>query len=811
MFPTPPKNKSSSQRAKPKPFRFSEVWLFLIETIYYLATLIYLPSTHSPHIARRVCLCICGLIFAFWFANITNSIKKKVYYQYPSFLLLNFLFLLNEASFLEGLSLGLMSQNHKELLIIDLTLETIWRFFILHQFAAGSFVKIIHTILCGKLLFSLVMPSLFTLSFVRFTCEGLLFCLPAFFAEKYGVAEMTINGMGRKEQEKKIKDSDTVLKFFRCLPEGVFVANSLGQIKFMNNYFKNIFDGQAELTLKELSQYLPSFEFSEASIQTNSNYIFTYNMVTKFRQNYSTSTSDEMLNNDDKLNYRAKLQNVTCLEDLFALLMKEKEVLRVAENYVPTFQAKYYQAETKDWKSIEIKAQIFSELDEEKYLIVLIRDTTERESKIISLEKEKITLRDNLLASFSHELRTPLNSNLAFLEQGIDNPNISQETKEKYLKPALVSGRMLFFIISDILDYSLMISNELHLIIKPKSLVHTVNTCFELLHTKMNEKNIAFGLSVIGEMPDLIYTDHSRVSQILINLLNNALQYTMKGRIDVVISRLTGQKIEIAVQDTGIGMDLLSQQRLRAKLSKDKISEKVNENSTGMGLGLFVSNKLSMALNGRDEKGLVFTSKKGFGSKFSFEVIDQRFCRHQSSSPLVLPKIDFQATEEQLKLESSLDTIIREYDTRMLKNIFRSNSMGLKYGSANRVLIVDDEIFNIVVIENFCKSLGIATEKAFNGQEALDKLRACSNDGLAPIKMVFMDVNMPIMDGYQATSHIKEMISQGEIEDLEIVGVTAYVAKDKIVKGFKSGMSEIVNKPLSKAVLSDVLKRYTII
>jgi len=357
-----------------------------------------------------------------------------------------------------------------------------------------------------------------------------------------------------------------------------------------------------------------------------------------------------------------------------------------------------------------------------------------------------------------------------------------------------------------------MISNELHLVIKPKSLVHTVNACVELIQAKMNEKNIDFGLSVIGEMPDFIYTDHSRVSQILINLLNNALQYTMKGRIDVIISRLTGQKIEISVQDTGIGMDFVSQQRLRAKLSKDKITEKVNENSTGIGLGLFVSNKLSMILNGKDEKGLVFTSKKGSGSKFSFEVIDQRLCRHQSScSPLALPKIDFQATEEQLKLESSLDTIIREYDTRMLKNIFRSSSMGAKDGPINRVLIVDDEIFNIVVIENFCKSLGIATEKAFNGQEALDKLRACAQDGLPSIKMVFMDVNMPIMDGYQATSHIKEMISQGEIEDLEIVGVTAYVARDKIVKGFKSGMSEIVNKPLSKTVLSDVLKRYAVI
>ena len=808
MFPLAQQKHYPSPKPTPKAYKFSEVWLFIFETIYYLTTLAYLPSSHSPHIARRVCLCICGLIFSFWFANITSSIKKKVYYQYPSFLLLNFLFLLNEASFLEGLSLGLMSKDHKDLLLVDLTLETIWRFFILHQFSAGSFVKIIHTILCGKLLFSLVLPNLFTLSLARFTCEGLLFCLPAFLAERFGHARDSSNV---SEREKKIKDSDTVLKFFRCLPEGVFVANSLGKIKFMNNYFKNIFDGQGELTLKELSQYLPSFEFSEATIQTNSNYIFTYNMVTKYRQAYPSSVSDDLLTHEEKSNYRVKLQKVNSLEDLFNLLMTGKEVLRAAENYVPTFQAKYYHQDTKEWKAIEIKAQVFSELEEEKYLIVLIRDTTERESKIVSLEKEKISLRDNLLASFSHELRTPLNSNLAFLEQGIDNPNISPETKEKYLKPALVSGKMLFFIISDILDYSLMVSNELHLVIKPKNLVQTINTCFKLLQTKMNEKKIAYSLSIVGEIPDIVYTDHSRVTQILINLLNNALQYTVKGRIDVIISRLTGQKIEIAVQDTGIGMDSTSQQRLRAKLSKDKITEKVNENSTGIGLGLFVSNKLAIILGGKEEKGLTFTSKKGSGSKFSFEVIDQRLCRHQSSSPLALSKIDFQATEEQFRLESSLDTILREYDTRSLKNIFRSSSVGPRDSPINRVLIVDDEIFNIVVIENFCRSLGIATEKAFNGQEALEKLRACSKDGLGPIKLVFMDINMPIMDGYHASASIKEMISQKEIEDLEIVGVTAYVARDKIERGYKSGMSEIVNKPLSKVMLSDVLKRYAII
>jgi len=450
---------------------------------------------------------------------------------------------------------------------------------------------------------------------------------------------------------------------------------------------------------------------------------------------------------------------------------------------------------------MEIKVYLLTDI-KEKHLLLFIKDLTEFDRRSLSLEKEKLIYRDSLIASFSHELRTPLNSNLGFLEQSLDSDLISAEAKEKFIKPALSSGRLLFFIISDILDYSLILAHGLRLDITGQNLLENINSCVKLIQPKLVEKGLTFKFTIEGNIPQLFYTDHKRLSQIIINLFNNAIQFTMKGELEIIVTECLRNNIMISVKDTGIGMDESSQERLQNNLDQEELNQKVNDSSIGIGLGLFISNKLVKMLN-QQRGGLKFRSVKDQGSIFSFEIKNQH-----STIGDVENSPSNRLSRFEIEQSMNLNTKVRQYNTKEIKNIFKRR---VSQGKV-RVLVVDDEIFNIIVIENFCKALGIEVEKALNGKEAIEKLRVCAREeNKAAIKMVFMDINMPVMDGYQATREVHKMIEDGEIEDVTVIGVTAYISWDKIEKGYRSGMAEILTKPISKEMIMEIFKKYRII
>lgn len=778
-------------------FKFGDILLYIIESLYYLATLTFFPTDYSSHAAKRFILSFLALALSLFLLFIAKPDTSKLRQKHPGFLALNFLFLINEIWMIGYIQTLYLPQNEKEILILDIVLESLWRLLVIQSLSCSWLIKTANVVLCSRLLFSLVAPGRFELGFFRLVCGSVLLCIPALF-------QKNLQNCG--ENSMKEEDLNTLLKWFKSIPEGVLVFNLKGQIKFMNNYLSNVFEGSNEMSLKEISKCLLHFEFTEASMQINSSSIFTQKALSNFRKTQKDEdfVQDEL--SSKKLDYKKKAQQITSLEELFNSCVNEPITREVIENYMPVFKAKFYHHNSNEWAVVEIKAHLLSDSNDEKSVIILMRDVTERETHINSLKKEKILYRDNLIASFSHELRTPLNSNLAFLEQCMDSSMISFEAKEKFIKPALTSGNILFFLISDILDYSLMIINELNLQVRSKSIVHTVNHCVELLQVKARQKRLRLNLIVEEHIPDYVCTDHSRVSQILINLLNNALQFTMKGSIDVIITNSGNNQLTITVQDTGIGMDAETQKKLKCKLDKDKLKEKLHENSVGIGLGLFISNKIAKMLDPFSGEGIRFSSQKGLGSKFYFTLGNRLPLLKQTKAHSISRDfISFETDEE-----CSLDALLREYDTRCLKNSFKTFRRGLSVGALSRVLIVDDEVFNIIVIENFCKSLGILTERAFNGQEAINKLKLCNYDGKTPIKLIFMDINMPVMDGYQATSEIIKMVQKKEIYPVEVIGVTAYVSADKVKEAYNNGMVEVINKPLAKAVLMDLLKKHEI-
>ena len=477
---------------------------------------------------------------------------------------------------------------------------------------------------------------------------------------------------------------------------------------------------------------------------------------------------------------------------------------------------------------------------------IMLNDTTQRDL-IVSLQSNN-EYKDNLLASISHELRTPLNGVLGFLEYAADRKEIPGQIKEDYLVPALRLSKLQIYIINDILDYSRIGSNSLHLILKNFSIAETIENCCSLLERQIQGK----GLKLVKEIdcagiPAKFRTDHARVSQVLLNLIGNAMKFTFSGEIKLEVKMIDGQLLDISVSDTGIGMKYDEIERIFDKFNMYK-GVKITENSTGVGFGLTVSQKIAKMLGPTSNQGILIESEFGKGSKFSFVV--QR--RKRPLEPLFKKTTLLSHDDDEIDIATSFDEYtgnarspaktlnngqkyifpsyfkesfspirrhtIERYSTPMQEIPLMTSTVGDTVNTesppAVKILIVDDDPFNILALESLLKAFNIHIEKAFNGKDAISMIekRNSPEEHLSMnYKLVFMDFNMPVMDGRDATKKLRQLIREGKIVETRIIGCTAFNGKEDIQAGLVSGMKEILTKPVVKEKLIDLLKRERII
>ena len=467
--------------------------------------------------------------------------------------------------------------------------------------------------------------------------------------------------------------------------------------------------------------------------------------------------------------------------------------------------------------------------------IIMLNDTTQRDL-VVSL-KGNNQFKDNLLASISHELRTPLNGSLAFLESAVNSQEDSSiSLKDAYLVPALRSSRLLLHIINDILDYSQLGSSTIKLAIQEFSIVQTIQECYSLLELQAQKKGLKFLLSLDDNIPKTFGTDHNRVAQVLLNLLGNAIKFSFEGEIRLEAIMLEPNVLKVSVSDTGIGIKGEELQRMFNKSSIYK-GEKISENSTGVGFGLTVSQKLAKLLGPVNSPGLMIDTEFGKGSTFAFFIQRKNKSRNFNS----LLKIDTRRFEEQLENDSttSFDEYYGEASSPgalfgygkkyLISNNERYASPGytnysygfnlteveselrLKGKPKPNILIVDDDPFNILALESILKSFNVNIDTAYHGQIAIEKVlerNGFSNDPKNNYKLILMDFNMPVMNGHQATQKLKEMMKEGKIKKVKIVGCTAYNTKNDIETGLKSGMKDVITKPVAKNKVKMILDKY---
>jgi len=365
--------------------------------------------------------------------------------------------------------------------------------------------------------------------------------------------------------------------------------------------------------------------------------------------------------------------------------------------------------------------------------------------------------KQQFLANMSHEIRTPMNAVMGMTNLLIDkNPRADQQ---HYLEGIRKSSDILLHIINDILDLSKIESGKMELEKIDFSLRQTVDQVIETLRYKADEKGLHVLSDIDSSIPDVLIGDPVRLNQIILNLAGNAIKFTEKGSVQIKVALASGNpstvmNIMFSVIDTGIGIpkDKLETVFESFKQANSSDSRKYG----GTGLGLSISRQL-VELHGGEIK---IESEEGAGTTFSFI--------------LNFDEGSGERLHKQLNAHAHIDGHILD---------------GLK------ILIADDNEYNRIVAEDTLKSKADVTiETASNGHEAIELLKVHEFD------IVMMDVQMPGMNGFEATRFIRANLSSPK-KDIPIIALTASVLRTDLDKCRQAGMNSYIPKPFSASQL----------
>jgi signal transduction histidine kinase/CheY-like chemotaxis protein len=388
-----------------------------------------------------------------------------------------------------------------------------------------------------------------------------------------------------------------------------------------------------------------------------------------------------------------------------------------------------------------------------QHLLIKELGTAEKKASVAAQTKE------NFLANMSHEIRTPLSGILGFTNLLQKRP--LDAISAEFVSSIQRSGENLMDIINDILDLSKIEAGMMRItpgIFSINGLIDSVETLFL---TQVEEKGLTITSRVDASIPDTLTGDATRLTQILVNLIGNAIKFSQQGKINIEVyqKEKIGNKVTVGfkVSDTGIGID------------KDKLSEvferfnqgedSITRNYGGTGLGLSIVKNLIVLQNGNIE----VSSEQGKGTTFHFYI--PYVISQQQISPITAPNTDY----------------------------FRDRS-----NAPLRVLVVDDNAINQSLMEHLLLQWNIDFDIASNGLDAVEQLANQTYD------LVLMDVQMPKMDGYTATQHIRDVLRL----DIPIIAMTAHAMAGEREKCLSRGMNEYISKPIKEEELLKLISNF---
>ncbi len=382
--------------------------------------------------------------------------------------------------------------------------------------------------------------------------------------------------------------------------------------------------------------------------------------------------------------------------------------------------------------------------------------------KTIYLEAEKVKAQAStdaktaFLATLSHEIRTPMNGVLGTAQILLKTPLSADQ--EKHLKTLYDSGDHMMTLLNEILDFSKIEQGRLDLDETRFPLDSIIGSINSVYYTLSSDKGLQFKVYSEVPMGRWYFSDKARLRQILFNLLNNAVKFTSKGFVEVYLKEVlegSDTYLNIRVRDTGIGISKEAQKRIFKPFEQAESS--TTRQYGGTGLGLAIVKKIAQLMDG----SITVTSEQGIGTSFDVRIKIQP-CQPGEAEQTEKKKLDYS---------------------------------GLK------VLIVEDNRTNTIIIEAFMSSKGFTCKSVENGELAIKAIAEEHFD------LVLMDNHMPVMDGVEATTAIRALI--GDMSAVLIFGCTADVFRETRERMFGAGIDYIIAKPIDERDLDDALFRYS--
>ncbi|MEJ5264533.1 MAG: PAS domain S-box protein [Bacteroidales bacterium] len=415
---------------------------------------------------------------------------------------------------------------------------------------------------------------------------------------------------------------------------------------------------------------------------------------------------------------------------------------------------------TQFWASVSLSA-IFDLQDVVSHYLITIEDITEKKKILqdLVLAKEKAEESDRLKTAFlhniSHEIRTPMNAIMGFSEFLVD-PELPEQKRKQFVEIILRSGNQLLSIINDIISIAIIEAGQEKLYETDTNLAEIIRLVYNQYLSQAANQHIELRCEpLLCENDYYIKTDKTKLTQILSNLVGNAIKFTHKGYVELGY-HVEKEYILFYVRDTGIGIPKKAQGDIFKRFRQARRSD--GKIYGGSGLGLAISKAYLDLMGGR----IWVESEEGKGSNFYFTIPNR---------PLIISQKD----DDVSNIEPTLS-----------------------FKSKKRILVAEDEESNFALIEEYLSDLNIEIVRAEDGEEAIE---ICELQ--QPIDLILMDIKMPRKDGLEATMAIKK-----KYPTIPIIAQTAYALEEDRTKILQAGCDDYVSKPLSKDRLIQVIRFY---
>jgi two-component system sensor histidine kinase/response regulator len=415
------------------------------------------------------------------------------------------------------------------------------------------------------------------------------------------------------------------------------------------------------------------------------------------------------------------------------------------------------------------------ELDSYRHhLEELVNSRTKELGEAQQLAEAANLAKSQFIANMSHEIRTPMNGVLGMAYLALSNA--SDAKQRDYLEKINSSGEHLLRIVDDILDFSKIEAGKMKIELADFSVNELMHKVQNLVHTKVEARKLNLIIEVDASLPKYLHGDSHRLSQVLLNYINNAIKFTEKGDIKVSLKQISDHEkvclLRIEVKDSGIGMSPEQQNNLFQ--SFEQADSSTTRKYGGTGLGLAICKQVARLMHG--EVGV--ESAMGEGSTF--------WC----TAYVAHAKEETQFSEELQHAEKPCAQL----------KIHNSTKKPL------HILLVDDNEFNQQIGQELLQATNCEVTLAGNGKEALDLINGLTSQNKPPFDCVLMDIQMPVMDGIEAARQIRLI---PHLINLPIIAMTANAMSEDKMQCLSVGMNDFISKPFAPETLYKTVLRWT--